>query len=202
MAAVLGKEFLEVVAQGVGVAQGVALGSGEHDGGHVLVAVAHALTDIISSRPVVAVVVIVIRIPSELSLELEVLEDFPREAAIDVPRFAALQTVVVAHGLHRVVEVEVRVSRICCSISQSLDGERGVEDSILQTGVGAGVFVLLIHTTTGHLALGITHREIELRVLGRLHVELQAEVIAHEVGHLHDGFVVHVRIVERELHLV
>ena len=204
MPAVLAQHAGKVVAHGVRVTEGRAVGAREDDGRLLLVLLRGCVLYIIGREAVEAVVLVVVGVVSELRLEAEVLEDFPGEAACHVECGATLATVGVADGLQGVVEVEARVGLTACHrcVGESLHGERRVNHGVLQAGVARRGGALLVHAAAVHLALGIADGEVEVDVLDRIHVELETEVVADEVGHLHDGFVVDVCVVERELHLL
>ena len=78
---VLTEELLEVVAQRVGVTELAALLTCQCDSGLTLVDVCRDILHIISGRTVETVGIHVVGVVAELSLELQVLDDFPCEGS-------------------------------------------------------------------------------------------------------------------------
>ena len=85
-------DTLEVIADGVGVTEGLACLI--HEVRHWQVVTIY--TRVIGRNTIVASVIIVVVLQTELGLELEVLEDLPCERTVQVEGLTLLVTVVVA----------------------------------------------------------------------------------------------------------
>ena len=102
---VLTEEFLEVIANSIGVAEAMTLGISDTDSRLVLVITQRYILNIILSQTPEALVVIGVIIITELSLHLEVVKDFPTEATCDIQVLTLCLLVTVTVGNQWVVEV-------------------------------------------------------------------------------------------------
>ena len=87
------------------------------------------ILNIVGGETPEALVVLVVVVVAELSLQFQVVNDFPAEAASHVQVFALLLTVVVSSSCHRIVEVTQVVVGTCRWV-EVCQGNRGVDDRI------------------------------------------------------------------------
>ena len=95
MRAVLAKHILEVVADGVGVAEALTFAVCNRNQWVVGIILIGIVADDVGCQAIEALVVVVAVVIAKLGLYLEVLEDFPTERTGHVQALAILLTVVV-----------------------------------------------------------------------------------------------------------
>ena len=98
-------QLLEIVADGVGVTETMAIGLSETDCRMILIVTCWYVLYIICSQTPETLVVLVVVVVTELSLELQVVEYFPSERTTQIQVLAFLFAIVVVSRGDRVVEV-------------------------------------------------------------------------------------------------
>ena len=127
MIAVLTEDTLEVIVYSVGITECVTCPVCERTHWQTIT----SFTREVSGRSVVAEVVVVVSVETELSLKLEVLEDLPLEATIEVIGLTSLTTVSVTNSSDRLNETELRI----VAIREVSKVEHRIDHHVLQTRV-------------------------------------------------------------------
>ena len=181
---VVADHVLEVIGQRIGIARAAAclVGvAGRRGAEH-----RRRLARIVRRDAVELVVLLAVVVDTRLDLQLQVVDDLPREARIGVPRRAVALLVRVGDRYQRVHRV-ARIVRHVHVGRQSRDRNRRVEDRVAQTSRRRGAHVVeRVGPGTRHVRIGIADREVERHALGRFVVGLQVEVVAAVVRPGHD----------------
>ena len=132
MLAILTEYLLEVVTDGVGIAETMTLGVSNIDGGLALILARGYILNIISGETPEALVVLIVIVVAELCLQLQVLVNLPTERTGKVQVLALLLTVIVVSRRNGVIQVTQIVIGTCRRIEIG-QGNGGIDDGILQT---------------------------------------------------------------------
>ena len=170
MVAVLAEESLEVVVDGIRVAEAMTLGIHEVDGRHILILNGRYILDVVSRQTPETLVIFVIVVITELSLQLQILVNLPTERTGNVQVLTLFLAVVVVSRGNGVVEVTQIIVSSTGRRIEVLQGDGRVDDSVLQSAVGVVGTGSFVGTTTANVSNGIASLEVQSRVLGWLGV--------------------------------
>ena len=171
-------QLLEIVVDCICIAETVTVGVDKTDSRHVLVFTCWYVLYIICSKTEELLVILVVVVITELSLETEVVDDFPSERSCHVKGLLLALHIIVTLSLNRVVKVtEVIISSTCRSIEV---GERNwsIDNRVLQTAVGIVCTCSILSTTTIYVCIRVASLEIQSCALCRLGIQFEAEVVA------------------------
>ena len=128
------EQLLEVVIDGVGIAEAVTISRCQTDGWHILIVDSRYVLNIIGGQTPVALIVVVVIVVAKLCAELQVLDYLPAESTGNVQILALLLLVVIPLCLDRIVEVTQVVIGTSRWI-EVLKWEWSVDDCVAQTTV-------------------------------------------------------------------
>ena len=172
------KQLLEVVVDSIRTAETMTVGVDKTDSRHVLVFTCWYVLYIICSKTEELLVILVVVVITELSLETEVVDDFPSERSCHVKGLLLALHIIVTLSLNRVVKVtEVIISSTCRSIEVG-ERNRSIDNRVLQTAVGIVCTCSILSTTTIYVCIRVASLEIQSCALCRLGIQFEAEVVA------------------------
>lgn len=201
-AVVLRKQVLEIVLQGVRVADLLAIGAVPLGQRQVLIA-GRSVARSIGRYAVEAVAVLLIVVQTGLDTQTQIIDDLPLEGGVGIPGGAGVARVVVPNGLHGVYVVVVIV-RVVLVHNGGIARNGRIDDGVLQTRVTRlrTAVVQTIGAGTSHLDIRVADVEIERHALVGLELTLEAQVVTLVVGADHDRLLVVVGITGRPRELL
>ena len=174
-------EVLEIEVERVGVAETVPVSVVESDDRMSRIFLRGIVAYRIGGKTEEALVVLCIVVIAELRLCREVLDKLPTKRSAEVEVLAVFLTVVVGSRGHGIVEVHVIVVERGVLSGEALQGNRRIDDGVLESLVGVVRTGSIVGTTTTNVGVAEAGLEVKRGALGGFGVEFEREVVALEI---------------------
>ena len=161
-------EILEIIVERIGITERVAFGVVERDDGMSRIFLRSVVAHLIRGKTEETLVVLCIVVVTKFCLCCEVLDELPSERSAEIEVLTVLLAVVVGSRGDRIVEVHVIVVKRGVLSGETLQGDRRIDDSVLESLVGVVRACCIVCTSTTDVGVAETGLEIKHCVFGGL----------------------------------